>query len=290
MVYIFHITTIAALYAILATSLDLIAGRLGLVSLAHAALFGIGAYVVGVTVKASGWPLAAALVVGGLASAGLAVLVVLASARLTGDFFVIGTFALQMVFLSVAVNWVELTGGPTGIPAIPHPEVFDPVFRPGPWSAGLAVALLGLLLMAYRQIDANPVARGLQATRDSEPFAKSLGLRTSSLKVKAAALSGAIAGIVGGLYACYTGFIAPAQFAVGESILLLTMVILGGANSVAGPAIGAVLLTLVPEILRFVGLPGSVAGNVRQIVYGAVLVALVLWWPRGLIGRYELKS
>ena len=288
--YLLHILTIACFYAILATSLDMTAGRLGLVSLAHAAFFGTGAYVVGVAAKLGGWPPALALCAASTACGGLAALVAMASVRLKGDFFVIGTFALQMVFLSVATNWVDVTGGPTGISAIPPPETIAALFRPGPWSAALGCGLLGLVIFAYRRIDGSPVARGLQAVRDSEQFAKSLGLRTFRLKVKATAMSGAMAGLVGGLYAYYIGFISPAQFGVSESILLLTMVILGGANSVAGPALGAVLLTLVPEVLRFLGLPGAVAGNVRQILYGVVLVVLVLWRPRGLVGRYEFKA
>jgi branched-chain amino acid transport system permease protein len=288
--YVYYVLTIACFNAVLATSLDLSAGRLGLVSLAHAAFFGIGAYIVGISAKMGCLSPAAALCVASMASGGLAALVAVASVRLRGDFFVIGTFALQMVFLSVATNWINVTGGPTGIPAIPHPEAIAEVFRTGPWSTLAGFGLLGSVILAYRRIDRGSVARGLQAVRDSEEFARSLGVRTSLLKVKATVLSGSVAGFVGGLYAYYVGFIAPAQFGVGESILLLTMVILGGANSVVGPALGAVLLVLVPEALRFLGLPGPVAGNLRQIFYGAVLVILVVRWPRGLVGRYEFKA
>ena len=290
MVYFFHIITIAAFYAVLATSLDLLAGRLGLVSLSHATFFGMGAYVVGIASKTGGYSPALALVLAALLSSGLAAIIALASARLKGDFFVIGTFSLQMVFLSVVTNWVQVTGGPTGIPAISCPNALSSVLHTGPWSAVFALGLLGLALLAYHRIDVSPVSRGLQAVRDSESFAQSLGLPTTLLKVKTACLSGAVAGSVGGLYAWYTGYISPSQFGVGESILLLTMVILGGLNSVTGPAVGAVLLVMVPECLRFLGLPGSTVGSVRQILYGAILVGLVLWWPRGLMGRYEFKA
>jgi branched-chain amino acid transport system permease protein len=287
--YLFHVITITAMFGILATSLDLLVGRLGMVSLAHAALFGTGAYVAGIAAKTLGWAPSLTLPAATIASASLASLVAVVAARLRGDFFVIGTFALQMVFLSVVTNWVDVTGGPTGIPAIPHPEAMNSVLRPSIWSASVALMLLGLTLFSYQRVDKSPVARGLLAVRDSERFARSVGLGPLLLKVKAAAISGGIAGLVGAGYAYYTGFIAPSQFVVGESILLLTMVILGGANSVLGPALGAVLLTVIPEGLRFLGLPGSIAGNIRQILYGSALLVLVLWWPKGLLGRYEFE-
>lgn len=285
--YLWHLATIAGLYVVLAVSLDLVAGRAGLVSLAHAAFYGTGAYVTGLLASTVHWPFCLALVAAAAASAALSLLVSLSSLRLKGDFFVIATFGLQMIVLGVMTNWTEVTGGPTGFPGIPRPQLLGFTIGAGAPFAVVSWVIAGLVVLGSRNIAKSPFGRAFHAIREDELFAESLGKPTLSLKIRAVAVSSALAGLAGGLFAYYMTFIAPAHFGVGESILLLTMVVLGGAGSTWGPVVGAVLLLLVPEVLRFIGLPGPVAGNLRQMIYGAVLVVIVLLRPRGLVGQYE---
>ena len=136
------------------------------------------------------------------------------------------------------------------------------------------------------RLASSPFGRVLRSIREDEPFAASLGKNTLRFKVTAFAVSAALAASAGGLYAHYNTYIDPSSFTVMESILVVSMVIVGGAGSLWGPVIGAVVLVSLPEALRFVGLPVSVAANVRQILYGGLLVIMIMFRPRGLVGTY----
>jgi len=130
----------------------------------------------------------------------------------------------------------------------------------------------------------------MHALREDEVFAQSLGKNTVRFKVVTFALSTALAASAGSLYAHYITYIDPTSFTVMESILIISMVIIGGAGSLWGPLVGAVVLVTLPEALRFVGLPSAVAANLRQIIYGSLLVVMMMFRPRGLVGKYGFNK
>ena len=286
MEYALHILVFVGIYIILAASLDLLAGHTGLLSIAHAAFYGLGAYTSALLTVKTGAPFLVG-VLGGMFVAGLlSLLVSLPSLRLVDDYFVIATFAFQVILFSVFNNWNELTGGPTGIPGIPQPAIFGLAIT----SHGGFLIVVGLCAAVacgvVWRLSSGPFGRVLHAVREDEVFAKSLGKNTVLVKIVAFAVSSALAALAGSLYAHYISYIDPTSFTVMESILVISMVIIGGAGSLSGPFIGAFVLVMLPEMLRFVGLPSSVAANLRQIIYGGLLVAMMLVRPQGLAGKY----
>jgi branched-chain amino acid transport system permease protein len=147
----------------------------------------------------------------------------------------------------------------------------------------LAVLSFWLLCRLVRA----PFGRVLRAIREDEVFTQSLGKSVTGFKVKAFVIGAALAAVAGSLYAIYITFIDPTSFTVQESIFMLAIVIVGGAGNLWGSVIGAVVLVSLPELLRFVGLPSAIAANVRQILYGGLLVVMMLWRPQGLLGEYR---
>lgn len=290
MEYLLHILILISIFTLLAISQDILSGHTGLLSLSQAAFYGLGAYTSALLTAEAGVP----FLVGVLAGMGVAVLisfiVSLPSLRLHDDYFVIATFGFQMILFSVFNNWMDLTRGPIGIPSIPQPVIFG-------WHI---TSHLGFLILAavfacfayfvvYR-LTSSPFGRVLHAIREDEVFAKAHGKNTLRFKVTAFAVSAALAASAGSLYASYITYIDPMSFTVMESILIISMVIIGGAGSLYGPFIGAFVLVTLPEALRFVGLPDAVAANIRQIIYGSLLVIMMMFRPQGLVGKYEFNK
>ncbi len=284
--FVLHIFVLVAAYSTLAVSLDLLAGRTGLLSLAHAAFYGIGAYTSALLAVSLGAP----FIVGIIASMGIAavlsLLVSLPSLRLHGDYFVIATFGFQMIAFSVFNNWMDLTRGPLGIPGIPPPNILGWQVDSNPEFAILAALFAIFAYVVVGLIATSPFGRVLHAIREDEVLSRAIGKSTVRFKVTAFAISSALAAMAGALYAHYITYIDPTSFTVMESILVLSMVIIGGAGSMWGPLVGAVVLVTLPEALRFVGLPTAAAANLRQIIYGALLVVMMMARPQGLVGRY----
>jgi len=145
---------------------------------------------------------------------------------------------------------------------------------------------LGLVMALFMW---SPFGRALQAMRDDELAARSLGIPVDWLKLQAFALASALVGVAGGLYACYVSYIDPTSFSLNESILMLSMVIIGGTGNVRGPLVGAAVLILLPEALRFMSLPDAIAANVRLLAYGLLLIIMMHLRPQGLAGKYHYQ-
>lgn len=286
MEYLLHILVLVAIYTILAISLDLIVGHAGLLSIAHAAFYGLGAYTSALLAVQFGAPFLVGFLIGIIVTVLISFLVSLPSLRLHDDYFVIATFGFQMILFSVFNNWMDLTRGPLGIPGIPQPSIFGWTIRSHIGFVVLAVLLAGFGYFVVERITTSPVGRVLRSIREDELFTQAVGKNTLWFKVAAFAVSAALAASAGSLYAHYITYIDPTSFTVMESILIISMVIIGGAGSRWGPLIGAVVLVTLPEALRFVGLPSAVAANLRQIIYGALLVIMMMVRPRGLVGKY----
>lgn len=287
--YLLHLLILFQVYAVVAMSLNLLIGYGGLVQVAHAAYFGVGAYAAALLWTQLGvgfmWGLGGAALTAGM----LSLLVSLPAWRFRGDYFVMVSLAVQVFLYSLMFNWVDLTNGPYGITSIPRPAIAsDTSATEGTIAViyGAAVAFLGLILAAAKL---SPFGRALQAMRDDEVAARSLGIPVRRLKVEAFMLASALVGVAGGLYAAYISYIDPSSFTLDQSILMLSMVIVGGTGNVRGPLVGAAVLIAIPELLRLLALPDAVAANVRLLAYGLLLMLMMHWRPQGLAGRYRFK-
>jgi len=283
--YLIHLLIFVGIYIILVVSLNLALGYTGLLNLGHVAFFGIGAYTSALLVKA-GVPFITAFFSSGIVAGIFGYLLVLATKKLKGDYLALTTLGFSYVVYSVLINWGSLTRGPLGLPGIPKPELFGYVITSGEAYFAGFIALLVVLFIFF--IIQSPFGRLLEATRDDELGLRVLGKNTFALKCKAMMISAFFAGIAGSVYAHYITYIDPGSFMLGEIILMLTIVIVGGIASLKGSVVATFLIILIPELLRFFHLPSSVLGPVRQMLYALILISIVLFRPRGLFGRIDL--
>ena len=287
--YLLHILIFIFIYIILSVSLNLISGYTGLVSVAHAAFYGIGAYAVALLALNLGTSPLINMVCGMLLAGMLGAIIAIPSLRIHDDYFVIATFGFQVIVFSIMNNWVSLTRGPLGIPAIPQP-VFLGIRISSPVQFLAFVGFFALLTFLFsRTLVKSPFGRVLKAIREDEIFAEALGKNVTKYKILVFVIGASLAAVAGSLYAWYVTFIDPTSFTVQESIFLLSIVIIGGTGNLWGSVIGVVLLISIPEALRFLGMPTAIAANMRQILYGALLVIFMLYRPQGLMGEFAFR-
>jgi len=289
MEYFLHILILINIYIIIALSLNLIAGYTGLLSLAHAAFYGIGAYAMALMWLYLGTGFWINIWIGIIFSALLGVVIAYPSLRIYDDYFAIATFGFQMIVFSVFNNWVEFTKGPLGIPGIPSPTIFG-----YPIQSHVSYFLLSLffVLITYiivKRLVESPFGLVLKGIREDEVFTKAAGKNVTLYKIWVFVIGGALASIAGAIYAVYISYIDPTSFTINESIFMISIVIIGGMASLRGSILGAIVLVILPEALRFIGLPNSVAANLRQIFYGALLVLFMMFRPRGFLGEYQIS-
>lgn len=283
--YFLHLVVMVCIYAVLAMSLNLAIGYTGLLNLGHVAFFAIGAYTSALLALGLGVPFWLGLVAGALLAALAGYLLSFPTIRLKGDYLALGTLGFSIIMESVLKNWSSLTRGPLGLPGIPKPSLFGFAFTPL-WSYALLAVLVALgTFLFLRLVAESPFGRVLRAIRDDEVAAKTLGKDTVRAKTAALTLSACFAGVAGSLYAHYISFIDPSSFSLAQTILLFSMVLIGGTSSLLGSVAGAALLILLPEPLRFLPLPSSIIGGMRQALYALLLILVILKRPQGLLGE-----
>lgn len=297
--YVFHLLIYFNLYAILALSLNLVVGYCGLLTLAHAGYYAIGAYTYALLSQVAGLGFIPAAAGGMIVPAVLSLAVSLPSWRFKGDFFVVVSLAVQALLFSLLYNWFSagaqvgalsnLTNGPFGIAGIPRPVILGYRFDTVGSMATLSFVLLGLSALVFWRLKGSPWGRLLRAMRDDELATRGLGKNTRLAKVQAFALACAFAGLAGVIYASYVSYIDPSSASLDESILMLSMLLVGGAGNFRGPLVGAAVLIAIPELLRFAAIPDAVAANLRLLLYGLLLVLMVHLRPQGLAGEYRVQ-
>ncbi len=273
--YLLHILIQGCLLSTLAVSLNLLAGYCGLVSLGQMTFYAIGAYAAALIASATPlgyavvWP--TALIGAGLLAAAQAT----ATSDLKDDEFAIVTFAMHAVFWMLLMNWVDITRGPLGIPNVPAIQLFGFPFDEPSRFFPLAVILLAVSLFIVWQLHRRPFGMLMKMVRDDEELAEGYGRDVKALRRSVWVIAAIIASSAGILQASYVGYVHPVSFSSMESTLLLAVVIIGGPGTLWGPVIGAFIITVVPEALRFIGFPAAQAANIRQILLGLVLVIVV---------------
>ena len=275
--YTLNIVMQAATYSVAVAGLVVVLGYCGQISLAQAAFFGLGAYGVALGTVDYGLPFFAALAAGIVLATAFGVALGLASLRLGGHYLAMVTISFQQILTLVLNNWIGLTHGPDGVKNISRPSV--PGLHLDRGDHYLALCLVALVCVTWYiwRLKTTRLGRAMQAVRDNEIAASTCGIDIFSTKVLAFGISALLGGLGGGLFAGAFAYISPDQFGFGESIVLLTMALLGGVQSPFGALLGTGLLVILPEWLRFLR-------QVYLAVYGAAVILIRVFLPDGLWG------
>lgn len=288
MEYLIHLAILVSIYAILGLSLNLVVGFTGLLSVTQAAFYGIGAYVTAILLTSLGMNFFLALIIGMVITGVCSLLIGFVLSKFKDDYYALGSFGFNVIIYSIFLNWQALTRGPLGIPGISRPSIFGFTFSNNLSFLILSVVFVLIVFGICHFISKSSFGRVLKAIREDEEAISVFGYHTLWYKLAIFVVGAMLASVAGSLFASYITFIDPSSFSLTESIFILAIIILGGLASNKGSVWGAVFLILLPEILRFVGFPDDIAAQMRQVVYGVVLILLMLYRPQGLVGEYRL--
>ena len=280
--YAIRLAILSGIFIILSLSLNLLTGFSGQISLGHIAFYGIGAYTAAILSKNLGVNFLICMLAAVVVTALFGLLLGLPALKLGGYYLAIVTLGFSEIVRLVEINWMDLTNGPLGINGIPKPALFVVKLSSPRAYYYMCLLLVALTILVIRNILESRVGYALGAIRGDENAAKFMGVNIFRYKIMAFMVSAGIAGLAGAFFAQYVTFIDPTSFASDQSTLVLIMVIFGGIGSLPGSVTGAVVLTLVPELLR--GLM-----EYWMLIYGGVLVFMMLVRPEGLLGKMNFK-
>jgi branched-chain amino acid transport system permease protein len=271
--YVLNLLMQASTYAIAVLGLTVVLGYTGQINLAQAAFFGIGAYSVALGTTVFALSYFVALVVGVAVAAMSGAVLGLTSLRLAGHYLAMVTISFQTIITLVLTNWVSFTRGPDGVPNIKRPALLA---ESGPY-LGLCIGALFVVAFMVWRLKTTRLGRAMQAVRDNELAANVVGVDAYTTKVAAFTLSALLGGFGGALFAGGFTYVSPDQFSFAESVVFLTMALLGGSAAPAGAALGTALLILLPEWLRFLKV-------IYLAVYGAAVILIMVFMPDGIWG------
>jgi branched-chain amino acid transport system permease protein len=273
--YQLMVLNIAALNIVVVVGLTLLLGYAGQISLGHAAFFGLGAYLSAVLTATYALPLWPALVLAMFVTGMIAYAIGIPTLKLEGHYLVMATLGFNVIVYIVLIQLDSVTGGPSGFSGIPRLSLGKWVLDSDLkvyylfWTISGAVLLLALNLVHSR------AGRAMAALSHNEIAARCSGIDVETFKIKIFVASAVLASLAGSLYAHYLTFISPGTFSIFYSLQVVTMVLVGGLGSLWGAAFGAVLLTVLPEVLHAVK-------EYNVLVYGLILMVVLIFFPRGL--------
>jgi branched-chain amino acid transport system permease protein len=274
--YHLQVAVMVGIFALLTISLNLLSGYAGMISLGHAGFFLIGSYTSAILATRFAMPFPVSLVAAAVVTAASGLLLSIPALKLSGHFLAVITIAFGLILHLLSINLEFITNGVSGISGIPRPSFgswsmkSDVVYY---WLVLAILALVSLLVSAYVR---SGYGRALRALRDDEIAAGCMGVDVNLAKVHAFVISAAIAGIAGCLYAHYVRYINPESFTLDISIRILIMMVVGGVGSILGSLVGAFIVYVLPESLRFLN-------DYYYLVFGFVIMLLMLVLPRGLV-------
>lgn len=275
--YVFVLASVA-LTAIVGIGLNVLLGLTGQISFGHVGFYAIGAYVVAILTTAAGWSFWAAWPLAALIAGGFGVLVALPAFRVKGPYLAMITIAFSFIVQHAIIEMPAFTGGQNGIMNIGAPAFGG--LRTDQGIALVALAAAVALFAAYARLSHGTWGAAMRAVKDSETAAESIGLNPLAIKTAAFAISAALAGLAGGLFAPLSGFVSPDSFGFMQSILFVMVVVLGGAGAVAGPLVGAIVIGILPEML-------SALADYRLLFFGALLLVALWIAPDGITGAWQ---
>lgn len=282
--YLLNLGVFFCVNAILAVTLNLIIGYAGIFTMAHAVFFGIGAYTAAFVAIHFTSSLIVVTLAAMLAGGALSFVVALPALRVRDEYFVAASLGVQMLGVTIFSEWKSFTGGLGGVLNIPLPTIFGYEISTPIEFFILALSGLALVVLISRSLARGSFGRNLMAVRDSESAALALGKNVAAIKTLAIVLSSSLAAIAGTIYAYYLSFINVQSFTVDTSVLIMAMVIIGGAGTIYGPIVGAATLMLLPSALSYLWfLPKTEIGSIQQIIYGLAMVLLMIYRPGGMV-------
>jgi branched-chain amino acid transport system permease protein len=282
--YYLQVLVFIGIYTILALSLNLLNGYVGLLSIGHAAFYAIGAYASAKLSMELGMPWVMALAGSGAIAGFCGYLVAKPALRLSGIYLTLVTLGFNMILFLVLQNWMSFTNGPLGIMDIPPPSILAYAVSSRLQYYYLILTLVLLTVFSMHRLMTCRFGRALTAIRENELAAEAAGVNTTRYKTQAFVLAAFYAGIAGSFYAHFVKYISPDSFTINESFILLAMLAFGGQGNLIGPVVGAAALILIPEIFRPLQ-------EYRMFVYGGVLIVMMLVRRQGLLGgrAYRLR-
>lgn len=287
--YLLHILIMCEIYLILALAMNLLAGYSGLLSLSQAAFYGIGAYTTALLLTKSGVNFPIALVGAILFNIVTCLPVIWFAIRLRDLFFILATLAWQIIVFTILYNWGSVTNGPFGISAIPKPIFFGHHFSSIPEFALFGGVICLSVCLFFFLLHQTPLSRYFQGVRDDQLALMSLGKNPTYYKAIAIVISSGISAIAGTLFASYFNYIDPTSFKLEESILIISIVLIGGLGSIKGSIAGAIFYVLLPEAIRYLNIPDAIAANLQMMIYALILILLVMFRPYGFFGKYKFE-
>ena len=280
MTYIYTIAILTSINVILACSFNLILGYGGLMSVAHPVFFALGGYASALMALWFDIPVPLAMLFGVLFAALASTFVSFPALRVSGDYLVIATLGFHLGIIHI-INNVEWTGSANGLSQIP--SIIDGEHR-RPLFLLLVTVIAGLCLYIVHHLMRSPYGRALTAMRNDEVSFESLGRNPIRMKVVVVALGSGMAGLAGALYAHFYQYLTPEQFGIFYTAVILTMVVVGGVATTWGPVLGAVIMTVVPEWVRFLDLPIAIMAPLQGVIYTLLILFFIFWRPQGLLG------
>lgn len=281
--YILGLINFMAIFGICCMGLNLILGYTGLLSLGHAAFYGIGAYTTAILMTRHGFGFLPALAISGLITLGVALILGFPIRNIRGDYFCLLTIAFGEIFRLVAQAWIPFTGGAMGIVGIPIPKIFGYALTTEMDFYYLALGLLFFTYVTLSLLVRTKCGRALIAIREDELAAQAMGINTPMYMVLAFSIGSLYAGLAGSLLAVYQTTVTPSNFRIEESCLMIIMVIVGGMGRLWAPLIGVIVMTLATEFFR----PFA---EYRMLIIGAMMILLLLFRPQGVFGTSAFKG
>ena len=272
--FVLHLLSLIAIASIVAMGLLLLLGYSGQLSIGQAAFYGIGAYTSALMTTKLGLPFPLALLGAGMAAA-VASLLMVPITRLTGAYLAVATLGFSIIVYLFLKNEEWLTGGSYGFISIPRAALFGYVLRDPIYSYYLNVGVAAIVYLTFARIEGSRFGRAINAIRQDPVAASASGLRVTLLKSECFVIAAFVAGVAGSLYAHEVRYLAPNDFTFWKSIEILIMVVIGGVGSLAGAILGAAVVVGLPEFLRGIG-------DYRMLVFGAILIATMLFGEGGL--------
>ncbi|HHW14956.1 MAG TPA: branched-chain amino acid ABC transporter permease [Firmicutes bacterium] len=279
--YMKFVLITAIINCTLVVGLHFIFGLTGQLHIGMAAFWGIGSYLFALAITRLGWTFWTAMGAAALGVGLVGFLLGFPTLRLKGFYLAITTIGFGEIVRLILLNWAPVTGGVFGIAGLPRPTLGPLAFGQNQPFYYLSLAILALLTLAARTIEDSKFGRAFRAIHDDELAAEAVGLNSTYLKILAFVLCGLYAGIGGGLYASLMQYISPEVYALERSQMLIMMLVIGGMGSLPGALMGTVLLTFLPEVLRFLKIW-------YLAVYGAIVILIIVYRPTGLWGLWEL--
>jgi branched-chain amino acid transport system permease protein len=277
--YVLYVVNLLMVFVVLALGMHVVIGEAGQFALSHAAFYGIGIYTAGLINTNWHPPFLLSILAGGLVSALLGYFIGLLALRMRDIYLALATFAFGEAMQWVFLNWVSVTGGSNGMRMQPA-QLWGYQLTNDVQAYPFVVMLTALMLWITVALARSQYGSALRAVRESDVAAMAMGVNVTRMKQSAFAISAAFAGVAGGMYSLFTSFIHPESLGFQTTILVLTMVVVGGIGSVRGAVVGALAFGLISELLRQ-------ALSVQEIIYGVILMVFMMFKPKGLFADRE---